>query len=138
MLPGTTTASQQATIKYFVIVALMFFAQVLVGGATAHYRADAGSFYGIDISGWLPRSEEHTSELQSPCNLVCRLLLEKKTSRHNTVTQVYAHNAMLAHRPKQTAPLAESIMAHTNLFQHMPVSSILPYNFTHSQTQVHY
>src|SRR5256885_3060655 len=31
------------------------------------------------ISGLLaPRSEEHTSELQSPCNLVCRLLLEKK------------------------------------------------------------
>src|SRR5256885_7178785 len=30
---------------------------------------------GIDAS---PRSEEHTSELQSPCNLVCRLLLEKK------------------------------------------------------------
>src|SRR5256885_9413966 len=26
----------------------------------------------------MPRSEEHTSELQSPCNLVCRLLLEKK------------------------------------------------------------
>src|SRR5256885_8368345 len=26
------------------------------------------------------RSEEHTSELQSPCNLVCRLLLEKKNS----------------------------------------------------------
>src|SRR5256885_6157010 len=25
-----------------------------------------------------PRSEEHTSDLQSPCNLVCRLLLEKK------------------------------------------------------------
>src|SRR5256885_6659776 len=29
------------------------------------------------------RSEEHTSELQSPCNLVCRLLLEKK-KKHNT------------------------------------------------------
>src|SRR5256885_12624024 len=28
--------------------------------------------------GYQPRSEEHTSELQSPCNLVCRLLLEKK------------------------------------------------------------
>src|SRR6266566_2322019 len=27
-----------------------------------------------------PRSEEHTSELQSPCNLVCRLLLEKKNT----------------------------------------------------------
>src|SRR5256885_10962206 len=29
---------------------------------------------------WIGRSEEHTSELQSPCNLVCRLLLEKKTT----------------------------------------------------------
>src|SRR5205807_6198365 len=29
-------------------------------------------------NGGLDRSEEHTSELQSPCNLVCRLLLEKK------------------------------------------------------------
>src|SRR5256885_9920668 len=29
----------------------------------------------------VPRSEEHTSELQSPCNLVCRLLLEKKNRR---------------------------------------------------------
>src|ERR1022692_1913364 len=28
------------------------------------------------------RSEEHTSELQSPCNLVCRLLLEKKKCLH--------------------------------------------------------
>src|SRR5256885_3256591 len=28
------------------------------------------------------RSEEHTSELQSPCNLVCRLLLEKKKNNH--------------------------------------------------------
>src|SRR2546426_8635417 len=30
----------------------------------------------------LERSEEHTSELQSPCNLVCRLLLEKKKKKH--------------------------------------------------------
>src|SRR5256885_3001520 len=29
------------------------------------------------------RSEEHTSELQSPCNLVCRLLLEKKKNNNN-------------------------------------------------------
>src|SRR5205807_9550072 len=29
----------------------------------------------------LSRSEEHTSELQSPCNLVCRLLLEKKKNK---------------------------------------------------------
>src|SRR2546426_8722052 len=32
------------------------------------------------------RSEEHTSELQSPCNLVCRLLLEKKKKKNNTQT----------------------------------------------------
>src|SRR5256885_8616462 len=30
----------------------------------------------------LARSEEHTSELQSPCNLVCRLLLEKKKKKN--------------------------------------------------------
>src|SRR5256885_5134341 len=30
------------------------------------------------------RSEEHTSELQSPCNLVCRLLLEKKKNNEST------------------------------------------------------
>src|SRR3989454_4396167 len=33
---------------------------------------------GAGASQKLKRSEEHTSELQSPCNLVCRLLLEKK------------------------------------------------------------
>src|SRR2546426_1728085 len=33
------------------------------------------------------RSEEHTSELQSPCNLVCRLLLEKKKKQNTTHDQ---------------------------------------------------
>src|SRR5256885_5510863 len=32
------------------------------------------------------RSEEHTSELQSPCNLVCRLLLEKKNVSHGHIS----------------------------------------------------
>src|SRR5256885_6065072 len=35
------------------------------------------------------RSEEHTSELQSPCNLVCRLLLEKKKQR---ASNAHPHN----------------------------------------------
>src|SRR2546426_6377614 len=39
------------------------------------------------------RSEEHTSELQSPCNLVCRLLLEKKkktkSSQHRVLQNSY-------------------------------------------------
>src|SRR5688500_19940499 len=34
------------------------------------------------------RSEEHTSELQSPCNLVCRLLLEKKKKKKTTMTSI--------------------------------------------------
>src|SRR2546426_7251614 len=34
------------------------------------------------------RSEEHTSELQSPCNLVCRLLLEKKKKNPTNITQI--------------------------------------------------
>src|SRR2546426_6341651 len=38
------------------------------------------------------RSEEHTSELQSPCNLVCRLLLEKKKKHMKSSTST---------RPKQ-------------------------------------
>src|SRR5256885_9161054 len=39
-----------------------------------------GYFFTLDRTNGKPvRSEEHTSELQSPCNLVCRLLLEKKT-----------------------------------------------------------
>src|SRR5256885_11283749 len=37
----------------------------------------------LPTSGRFSRSEEHTSELQSPCNLVCRLLLAKKT--HNRI-----------------------------------------------------
>src|SRR5256885_8651608 len=46
------------------------------------------------------RSEEHTSELQSPCNLVCRLLLEKKKNNHNTSPHLghqLHNNALSAH-----------------------------------------
>src|SRR5256885_13260382 len=38
------------------------------------------------------RSEEHTSELQSPCNLVCRLLLEKKNYSHRVPTRAPMQN----------------------------------------------
>src|SRR5256885_11171550 len=48
------------------------------------------------------RSEEHTSELQSPCNLVCRLLLEKKktklpTSRNSSILFVFLRLSCLEH-----------------------------------------
>src|SRR3989454_4382391 len=38
-----------------------------------------------------PRSEEHTSELQSPCNLVCRLLLEKKKKDDTDAPRDHQH-----------------------------------------------
>src|SRR5256885_12131758 len=38
------------------------------------------------------RSEEHTSELQSPCNLVCRLLLEKKKNPTSIADQHLDHS----------------------------------------------
>src|SRR5256885_11380488 len=41
----------------------------------------ASAIYKVAARAELNRSEEHTSELQSPCNLVCRLLLEKKKAR---------------------------------------------------------
>src|SRR5256885_10469223 len=42
-----------------------------------------------------PRSEEHTSELQSPCNLVCRLLLEKKNIGIQTRIRKYLAMSLL-------------------------------------------
>src|SRR5256885_12166503 len=60
-------------------------------GRTHHGRGRARGRHAAALGGRTPRaapprpaavghdrSEEHTSELQSPCNLVCRLLLEKK------------------------------------------------------------
>src|SRR5256885_3213807 len=44
------------------------------------------------------RSEEHTSELQSPCNLVCRLLLEKKKKKN-----IISSRAGFRHRRRLTA-----------------------------------
>src|SRR5256885_7959454 len=41
---------------------------------------------GFEVTRYSHRSEEHTSELQSPCNLVCRLLLEKKKHTHPPLT----------------------------------------------------
>src|SRR5256885_9691519 len=43
------------------------------------------------------RSEEHTSELQSPCNLVCRLLLEKKK---NKVENLFVFTTHVHHRAR--------------------------------------
>jgi nitric oxide reductase subunit B len=64
LLPGPTTASQRATLKFFVIVALLFLVQVLVGGGVAHYRAQPGSFYGFNLASYLPSNLLRTWHLQ--------------------------------------------------------------------------
>src|SRR5256885_4399961 len=55
-----------------------WFAPLRAGASDAHDPSDAV----LRVATYVERSEEHTSELQSPCNLVCRLLLEKKKHRH--------------------------------------------------------
>src|SRR5256885_7135271 len=45
----------------------------------------------------LDRSEEHTSELQSPCNLVCRLLLEQKNKLPDTLSHYNIRSATNDH-----------------------------------------
>src|SRR2546428_2267783 len=56
------------------------------------------------LAPWLPpitsRSEEHTSELQSRSDLVCRLLLEKK--KNNSQTHKKSHQNTVLHRPLTT------------------------------------
>src|SRR5437016_10068142 len=46
-----------------------------------------------NVIGPVLRSEEHTSELQSLTNLVCRLLLEKKNNQHSKTTNMRAKSA---------------------------------------------
>src|SRR5256885_8731233 len=64
-----------------------------VAGCAHISRFMAGaSNRGTRSMGRARRSEEHTSELQSPCNLVCRLLLEKKKTSRNTLDRTkYPH-----------------------------------------------
>src|SRR5256885_7170057 len=61
------------------------FSRTLLSCAAAAALLPQGA-WALDLAqsppGTKERSEEHTSELQSPCNLVCRLLLEKKKNQH--------------------------------------------------------
>src|SRR5947208_13132001 len=88
--------------------------QFEVGGFAAYTRFDrafqfdnqigGGGRFGFWITNWLgiegdglyQRSEEHTSELQSPDHLVCRLLLEKKNKRATLHRAAPARNACAA------------------------------------------
>src|SRR2546426_1136505 len=53
------------------------------------------------------RSEEHTSELQSPCNLVCRLLLEKKKKKTKDIRNDIQRNPLNQRRARATLRASE-------------------------------
>ncbi|WP_198670106.1 nitric-oxide reductase large subunit [Rahnella sp. NRRL B-41462] len=62
---GPTTLSQQALVKFFVVVALLFLVQTLVGGALAHYRAEPGDFYGLQLERLFPSNLLRSWHLQA-------------------------------------------------------------------------
>src|SRR5690606_26768736 len=71
------------------------------------------------LAGSWVRSEEHTSELQSRENLVCRLRLEKKKRRSDATRQVHAHAfARLFLSPLVTLrPPRSTLLPYTTLFR---------------------
>src|SRR5258708_22898138 len=95
------------------------------------------SIFRITLSTHRPRSEEHTSELQSPDQLVCRLLLEKKNSMKSktllltgtssglgkTAARLFANSvgdviATMPHPDAQAALPANSHLFHMRLACH--------------------
>ena len=59
------SGSQKSVLKYMVVAAILLLGQTVFGAGLAHYRADPGSFYGIDLSKFLPSNLLRTWHLQS-------------------------------------------------------------------------
>jgi nitric oxide reductase subunit B len=58
------TPSQRACAWFFLVMAALFLLQVLVGAASQHYRADLSTFFGVDMSRWLPYNLVRTWHVQ--------------------------------------------------------------------------
>lgn len=54
LIGETVTPSQKATIKYFLVVSLLFLLQIVMGIITAHYGVEGHGFYGIPLADYLP------------------------------------------------------------------------------------
>src|SRR3989475_1485620 len=59
---------------------------------------------GVRTPGFVERSEEHTSELQSQSNIVCRLLLEKKKKHRIVAVRPYIHHRYYQEPARTTIP----------------------------------
>src|SRR5256885_11407801 len=93
LFPYTTLfRSLYYTAVEFALGAILAVANVVLVAAENPGAADSSQALLAALTlvalGLLVRSEEHTSELQSPCNLVCRLLLEKK--KRQTISELYS------------------------------------------------
>src|SRR5256885_3281349 len=75
---GTSTAGTEASLTGLTLTDVKSFHAKFYQPSNAHLIVVG------DIAPEAARSEEHTSELQSPCNLVCRLLLEKNNYRRSS------------------------------------------------------
>src|SRR2546426_8194933 len=83
--PGDRLGGRKLQVLEVAVGAVLDYAEIEVrasGQAGAADQADALALLdALPTANQHARSEEHTSELQSPCNLVCRLLLEKKKKK---------------------------------------------------------
>ena len=59
------SGSQKAALKYMAVAAILLLGQTVFGAGIAHYRADPGTFYGIDLSRFFPSNLLRTWHLQS-------------------------------------------------------------------------
>src|SRR5438034_5722843 len=78
MIERLNCVQNQVTIQDKVLIRNKVAAFIITGGQD-NIQAVAGAMFTF----WAERSEEHTSELQSHSDLVCRLLLEKKKKREH-------------------------------------------------------
>src|SRR5256885_7771765 len=103
-------------------------------GTNGSVNAPAGSDAGLNApsnTSTRPRSEEHTSELQSPCNLVCRLLLEKKKRPVSSWKALNLQKTLLMASSFRLKPLQCSRLPG------VPAQETLPFLRTQKQTCVY-
>lgn len=85
------TASQRATIKYFLVVVALWGVQILMGVLTAHYGVEGGGFYGIPLDKILPYAITRTWHLQLAIFWIATSWL---------ATGLYVSPAVSGHEPK--------------------------------------
>src|SRR2546428_6096821 len=93
LFPYTTLFRSLAIIAASNAGALIVAAAGNDANSAFHYPAAFTEVASLPAAATIKRSEEHTSELQSRSDLVCRLLLEKKKKTHHPTTCTSPHYA---------------------------------------------